>query len=173
MCNLAEEVNTLIKAFGKNSTISSWTLSKLILDLKEDGSLRFEYNLIGLLMCKWEDQMELGDFCDNNKDLMIFLADYLKYGSTMCNIAATMGSTDVLEFLHERNFFGKHEIALASHNCNVEFLNWMYESELKWDDSLNFLDDIEDEEILNFLENNMENWKNKVFPSNFIKPAKK
>jgi hypothetical protein len=171
--NLPEDVKLLLSAFGKKSNISNWTLSRIIFDLKEDGSLRFEYDSINLLMEEWENQMELCDFCDNNKELMIFMADYLKCGSRMCNIASIMGSKDILEFLHERKIYGKHEIALASHNCNVEFLKWMYDSELKWDYSLSYLDDIKDKEILEFLENNMENWKKSIFPSNYIKPAKK
>jgi hypothetical protein len=171
MSNLS--IDLLLKAFGKNSQIPYWKLLRIIEDLKESDLIKHDFVYEDYIFDVWEIQMNKRDYCDNNKEITIFMAEYLSLGPKMCDTCSSVGNKYLLSFLHERSFYGENEIVLAVYNSNVDFLTWMYETEIKWDYSLNYLEDIKDCEILNFLKVNMEDWKNNIFPSTYIKPAKK
>lgn len=124
-----------------------------------------------IILEKWVELVFSNKVCDNILKITGEIAYNLDCGDILCNLTPQTGKRKVLTFLHEKGYKGDAEIAFAAHN-NLDFLRWMYESEMEWDDSLQFFDDIEDIKVLKFLKYNMKNWRNGKFPTINIKKAK-
>ena len=157
------EFNLIMNALKSNSEIPIWTLEECLYLVSTDIPKYLPGNSVQIIILKWctkEASKEAG-YIPMINDIAITsaLATYLNCGDLMCDHAVMEGNKYILEFLHDQGYRGNNEIAMVAHNCNVDFLSWMYESGIKWDDSLQYLDDIKDEKVLLFLKENMEDWK--------------
>ena len=148
---------------GHDSLNDYWELSEYLYSMSRNNDPGEIERCSDDIIKKWEETIIIDGMSDSIEDITQLIVYHLDCGEKMCNLAVIAENKEVLEFLHEEGHTGDVEIALAAHNCSVDFLDWMYHSRIKWDGSLQFLDDIENECILEFLEKNMKNWKDNIF----------
>ena len=180
MCsNIFEDIKELFEE-RDYYYFEGWELSSLLYDLVDrenyDTVLKCKEYVLG----KWRTLIELYVFDVWIEEITSIIAEKLELvgpepdaPEEMCNIAVEVQEKDVLKFLWKEGYKSYVEIPIAAYNCDSDFLDWMYrEEKIPWGKNIDFsFEYIKSDDVIKFMEKNMENWKNGKFPCLSVKKA--